>query len=441
MGLVAIAAVAGNVINGRAQSVDSLLDKLVDKGVLTVKEAKDLREEGDKDFSKAYAAKSGMADWVSALKFSGDFRGRYEWISPNSVAVPSNIDRQRFRYRLRFGVVASLMDDFEAGFRLTSGQAATGNTSGGDPISGNTTFSGNGSKKFVYFDQAYGKWSPLHAAGWNGNLTIGKMENPFLFSDMVFDPDYTPEGAASSISYAFNDRQSLKITGAGFLLNELPGSVHDTYLVAGQLRWDAKWTPKLQSSLGFAALTIQNGQNANTAALPNQNVGNTRLTANPDLLAYSYHPLVADAAVTYTLDSFPLYNGAFPIKAFGDYIRNPSAPTDRNTGWSAGLTLGKSGKKGLWDLTYRYKHLQSDAWFEELADSDTGAFYPTAPVGGAAGYGSGTNIKGHVIKLSYSPFDSFTLGATCFLMDLINNPSPAASSHATRLQVDANWKF
>src|SRR5688500_10465735 len=63
-----IAPVAGYVINGSAQSVDSLLDKLVDKGVLTVKEANDLREESDKDFTKAYAAKSGMSEWVSALK-------------------------------------------------------------------------------------------------------------------------------------------------------------------------------------------------------------------------------------------------------------------------------------------------------------------------------------------------------------------------------------
>ena len=65
-GLLALAAVAGYVINGQAQSVDSLLDKLVDKGVLTVTEAKELREEVDKDFDKAYSAKSGMPEWVTA---------------------------------------------------------------------------------------------------------------------------------------------------------------------------------------------------------------------------------------------------------------------------------------------------------------------------------------------------------------------------------------
>ena len=47
------------------------------------------------------------------------------------------IDRNRFRYRLRFGAAGDLLDNFEAGFRLTSSEAASGGVEG-DPISGNT---------------------------------------------------------------------------------------------------------------------------------------------------------------------------------------------------------------------------------------------------------------------------------------------------------------
>jgi hypothetical protein len=434
--------------SARAQSVDGLLDKLVDKGILSVKEANDLKQETDKGFTAALQTRNGMPDWVTALKFNGDFRGRYEWISPNTVAIPENIDRYRFRYRLRFGAVATIKDDFEVGFRLTSSEPAKGfsdasKSPGGDPISGNTSFSGNGSKKFIYIDQAYGKWSPLHADGWNGSLTIGKMENPFTFSDIVFDQDYTPEGAAAQISYAFNDVHTLKLAGSGFMLKELDASSGDPYLLGAQLRLDSKWSPKLSSSVGIAALSLDNAGNLITAAVPNQNVGNTRkaVPGGDFSLVYNFNPVVADASLTYTLDSFPFYSGAFPIRAFCDYMNNPGAPSDRNTGWSAGVTFGKSGKKGLWDITYRYKHLESDAWYEEMVDSDTGAFYPEAPVGGAAGYGAGTNLKGHVLKATYSPFDSLTLGATFFLLDLINNPSPSFSSQAKRLQVDAIWKF
>src|SRR5439155_5095978 len=65
-------------ISGHAQSADALIDKLVEKGILSVREANDLRHEADKDFTKAYSLKTGMPEWVNSLKFSGDFRGRFE---------------------------------------------------------------------------------------------------------------------------------------------------------------------------------------------------------------------------------------------------------------------------------------------------------------------------------------------------------------------------
>src|SRR6516165_9113780 len=102
----------------QAQSTDALLNKLVEKGVLTVKEANDLREESDRNFSEAYSVKSGMPDWVTALKFNGDFRGRFEQNWADNDAYHT---RNRFRYRIRFGVNASLIDNFDVGFRIASG--------------------------------------------------------------------------------------------------------------------------------------------------------------------------------------------------------------------------------------------------------------------------------------------------------------------------------
>ena len=67
-------ALASLATQASAQSSDALIDKLVEKGVLTVNEAKDLRDEADKDFKTAFQAKTGMPDWVSGYKFSGDVR-------------------------------------------------------------------------------------------------------------------------------------------------------------------------------------------------------------------------------------------------------------------------------------------------------------------------------------------------------------------------------
>jgi len=441
---VCAAALLAFCASASAQSADSLIDKLVQKGILTEKEAKELRAEADKDFSKAYKSNTGLPAWVTAFKINGDVRLRYENFNlPNDQAIAgaaSVVDRHRFRYRLRLGAVAVMQEHLEAGLRFTSSDPAGG---GGDPISGNTTLTGNAWKKNIYLDLAYGRWSPPLGNDWSLTLTGGKMENPFVFSDSVFDHDYTPEGAAAQLRWKIDKQHTLSLIGGGFALLELAAASKDVYLLGSQLRLDSSWSPRWQTTLGIGYLSIAGSPNlANAAAVANINAGNTR-KANGSL-AYHMNPIVADVGITHTLDSFPLYKTKFPIKLAGEYIHNPTPPTD-NYGWSAGVTFGKAGKKGLWEISYRYKYLGADAWYEELTDSDTGAFYPAAlPNSGlGAGYRAGTNLKGHVIKAAYSFTDSLSLQVSYYAMDLINLPPGSAfgKSYAGRLQVDMNWKF
>jgi hypothetical protein len=204
------------------------------------------------------------------------------------------------------------------------------------------------------------------------------------------------------------------------------------------------------------ALTHEEG--LNNAAVPNDNVGNTRYAtavgnhAAGDLVA-NFEPFVFDASVTYTLDSFPLYTGPFPMRFGGEYIVNPTV-SDKNDGYWLGAMFGKSGKKGTWELSYRYKHLEADAWYEEFVDSDTGAYRTPATVGTLAGSGQGvgyrpgTGLKGHVAKAVYSFSDAFSLGVTYYLYQLIDTPivttltgDTIQESHAHRVQLDAIWKF
>ena len=63
-------------------SVDALLNKLEQKGILTVDEAKELKAENEQDsaadFNKAMNSKFPMPDWVTSYKLYGDFRGRFD---------------------------------------------------------------------------------------------------------------------------------------------------------------------------------------------------------------------------------------------------------------------------------------------------------------------------------------------------------------------------
>lgn len=422
--LAAATAVLG--ASAHAQSADAIIDKLVEKGILTTREAQDLRDEADKSFTTALATKTGMADWVTALKFSGDMRVRYDGIYGKNNAF---VDRNRLRYRLRFGFTADLANDFEVGLKLTSSEGS----SGGDPISGNQTFGGNGSKKFIYIDLAYAKWSPIHTPEWAGAFTFGKMENPFVFpSTMMFDRDYTPEGIAAQLSYNINSRHTLKFNAGVFALYEDKATSSDSYLGGAQLRWDAKWDSKWNSTVGVAAFALKSSEELTTANVPDSNKGNSRATINgvANALRYQFNPVYFDAGITRTLESFPMYPGAFPITVSGDFVHNTGAPID-NEGYTVGVQFGKAGKKGTWQLDYRWEELQADAWYEEFVESDFGSITGNS-------YASGTNIKGHWIKLSYSPYDSLTFGLACFLTESIKIP---ANSQATRVMADAVWKF
>lgn len=428
------------------------MDALVRKGILTEQEAEDIKSDVTKE-NKQYNKWSLSADAVT-YKLYGDVRGRYEaFRTENDVSGPGepNKPRDRFRYRMRVGLTATLKDQFEVGLRLTSGEPS--GAFGGDPISGNSTFQDNGSKKFVYIDLAYGKWTPINSGPWLLSGTIGKMENPFVVSDMVFDADYTPEGAAIQGGYTFNDNHSLKLNTSVFVLDEVnQGSLasNDAMLWGAQLRWDAKWTPKLQTTAGVGWFTLSDEEGLGNAAVPNVQFGNSRYAtavgshAVGDLIN-SYHPFVFDASATYTFDKAPLYPGNFPIRIGGEYMHNPGA-SDENNAWWGGIFFGKAAKKGTWELSYRYKHLEADSWYEEFVDSDFGAYFQTTPAssGLGRGYRAGTGVEGHIVKLAYALSDSVTFGATWFYTDAINPPvvgGKETESGQHRLQVDATWKF
>jgi hypothetical protein len=238
------------------------------------------------------------------------------------------------------------------------------------------------------------------------------------------------------------------LIGGAFVLDEVGASSSDSYLYGVQARLDSTWSPKVKTSAGVAGLLIQNDQALVNGAVPNINRGNDR-SAPTTAPTYNFNPIVGDVSLTYTFDSAPLYTGQFPIKIGGDAIYNPAAAASSasladNYGYSAGVLIGKAGKKGTWELAYTWKYLGGNAWWEELVDSDFGAFYqvPTANSGFTGpGYGSGTGVQGHIVKLAYSPYDSITLSVKWFRTELINGSPLGSDSKMNRIQADALWRF
>jgi hypothetical protein len=206
----------------------------------------------------------------------------------------------------------------------------------------------------------------------------------------------------------------------------------DPMLIGGQVRWDAKWNKSFESTFGFGGFGLSDSQFLLNGAVQNINVGNTRIdTAGPTLgrLANDYTPVFVDGALTYSFDAGTLYPGPLPIKFAASFMHNPGADEDNNA-YEFGITAGKAGKKGAWELGIRYKHLEKDATFEELVDDDFGAYYAATPTGYSkgAGYNSGTNVRGVILKAAYSPYDALTLAVTYFATELIDDPSASVKA-------------
>ncbi len=418
-----------------AQSSDALIDKLVQKGVLSVKEANELREEADTDFTRAYSVKSGMPEWVTALKMNGDFRGRYDGAYQNDGnPVP---DRHQFRYRLRFGVTANMTDNFEVGLRLGSGQINNKLDSsgggilgsfGGSPFSNNTTFNSDGSKKLLFIDLAYAKWTP---ADW-AQVELGKMLSPFWLTDMSFDPDYNPEGLQQKLTYRLVDepfrQQVFGFSSGQYVIQENYGSSgtgnqNDVYLFINQVDWSAKWSQQISSRLALASFNFHNQQDISPdlETFLNQN-------GTPGNAGVHFNPIVARAEGTYSLESFPRFEGEFPITLGAEYMNNPGAST-ANEGYNFGVTFGSNKKRGNWQISYNYKNIEASSTWHGLNDDDFGF--------NAKG---GTDVRGHQIVGSYHPYDPFTVNLRYMITEQIND-APGKPAEQDRIFVDLLWNF
>ena len=249
--------------------------------------------------------------------------------------------------------------------------------------------------------------------------------------------NYTPEGLAESLSYKVHKDHTVSLLLTQFALDETRPSTQDPYLLGAQLRWDAKWSGHLASSVGVAGLTIRHPENLTVAAVPYVGQGNTR---NGGVLVNDFNAIYADAGLTYTFSKAPLNQGEFPVYVYGNLIHNSGADTD-NDGYGVGVRFGSAKKKGQWELNYLWTSLESDAWYDQFVESDFGAVWTAAPASGRTGYFSGTNVRGHWIKGTYNIFDQWSLSVAYFNTELIKDSPAGVGSNTDRLFIETVLKF
>lgn len=424
-----------------------------------------------------------VPDWVNRVTLFGDIRIRYELDNfpggndntgafPNFNAIntgnpfdtagtsfPSEYDvdkdRQRFRFRVRVGLNADLGDGFSIGIRGATGQDDSPVTENQTAGLSNNGQGGNFQKYSVWLDRAFLKWEVGGTPERDLTVTVGRMDNPFFSTTLIWANDLGFDGVAVSGRYQILRGLTPFLTAGAFPVyntdfnfpNTLPAKYDSTdkYLYAVQGGTD--WSPnhdfhlKIAGALydfnnvegrlstPFTPLTTSDQGNTDDLRPAFAQNGNTYMalrnivpTAANDEgqidqfqyygLATPFHEVAVTGKLEYnhfepfqvSLTGEWVTNTAFNAAAIADKAVNNRATASSgtigrfiggNSGWNVYITLGAPvlQKRWDWNVGIGYRYVESDSVMDGFNDSDFGA-----PL-------YGTNLKGYTVfgSLALSP--------------------------------------
>jgi hypothetical protein len=342
--------------------------------------------------------KMAAVSWAERIRWSGDFRYRYE-----DIAIEDASDRNRNRIRARTELQADVSPTMKVGIGLASGSD--------DPTSTNQTLGGGGSHKPINLDLAYFEWTGLA----NTKVKGGKFKNDLYRpgesqNGLLWDSDWRPEGT----TFAYNNG-TLFVVGLG------------SWLESDSNKQQQLFASGIQGGVNLPvgdAITLTTGAgyyNINSA-------GKKAFYPDDDFFGNSFDPVTQ----TYLFDydeieafgqmAFTIFDR--PTLVFADYVYNLD-PEDNNTAYSLGFKHGQAKAKGTWEFAYTYRKIEKDGVFGLITDSDFGL--------------GGSNVKGSIFSGAYALHDNWNFSTTYFLTQSgIDTDDP---TDVNRWQLDLNFKF
>ncbi|MBU1087732.1 MAG: putative porin [Candidatus Omnitrophica bacterium] len=402
-----------------AGEVDLLVDKLVEKDVLTPVEAQILLDETKTAVAKEIAeGKSGtLPSWIQTMTFKGDLRLRYQSEEKDTTtgATTTTAKRERTRMRFRLGSEAKVTKGFKVNFGLASG--------GTDPRSTNQTFQDNFSTKGINLDYAYATYAL------NNNIDIlgGKIllkDTLWLVSDLLWDGDINPEGVFVKGSLPIDSNTEVFLNTGYFIIDEMSsGAEPSMFTIQPGFKWEVSDSVTLKTSVNYYAFNSVEG-------LPYSNIldgGGTNTTStSPASFKYDYDSLGFTAELGVNLQEDAEVDEIINyVGLFGDYTKNAD-PDENNVGYLAGIKFGDKKVKdpSTWQAKLLYRKLEKDAWVDFLPDSDF--------LGGI------TDAKGYEFIFNYALAKNVILG-----LDYYKTETDIAASKKEQdlVQVDLLFKF
>jgi hypothetical protein len=395
-----------------AGEVDVLVNKLVEKNILTQADAKvildEMKKEGEKDKKVAAEAGKGSTDlpaWIKNTNLKGDVRVRYQSQDKDN---DGQVSRDRGRIRARLGIVANPNEKWEAGIGLASG--------GADPRSTNQTLENTFQTPDIRLDYAYAKYSPNKII----SIMAGKIANPIWGTkDLLWDTDIYPDGIAAIFNFKVNDNFEIFATPAYFLLDEYSSSKSDPTMTVLQSGIKTNINKNIDMKFAAAYYTFSNMKGNDFSEWSSGS--NTRITGTNNWL-YEYDGITLDAEIGFKMPEKIKY--VETLSLFGQYVN--SGADSNNKGVLYGFSFGdKSVKEAKdWQVKVNYRKLEKDAWADFMPDSDF--------------YNGATDVKGMEYELTIGLAKNITLGLDYYnAKPILSNPNRKENL----LQADVVVKF
>lgn len=366
--------------------------------------------------AERWAAPNTFPSWANGLTLSGDLRLRYQrdLLDPgNAPAVNFQLNgqninnttenRDRLRVRGRFALRAKLGETVEAGFGLSTG--TVGST--GSPNSTNNTLGDSFNRQAAGVDLAYVQWEPYPWLRLGG----GRIQNPFLSSDMLWAPDLRFDGALLSLRPQVSESLRGVLTVGAFPLKEnepspLNTTIKNKWLYGAQAGLDYTFA---DGSLLRGGLALYDYQNIE--GIPNTNPANTNqfdwtapafrqkgntlfpinFFGNPPLFGLASRYRIVNLTGQYDLARYtPLH-----LTLLADYARNIGFDREEIRNRTGGLDL--TPQASAWQLRLQYGHKRIEReldWFAFAGYRRVGRDAVLDAFNDGDFYLGGTNAKG-----------------------------------------------
>jgi hypothetical protein len=356
----------------------------------------------DAKIDQAVAAKvdekMAAVSWAERIRWSGDFRYRYE-----DIAIENSPDRNRNRIRARFALEADVTPTVKVGIGLASGSD--------DPTSTNQTLGGGGSHKPISLDLAYFEWVGLTDTKIKGGKFKNEIYRPGDNQNaLLWDNDWRPEGT----TFNYNN-ETLFVVGLGSWLESDSSKQQQLFAYGIQGGVNLPLGDAITLTTGAGYFNIDSA--GKKAFYQDDDFFGNSFDPVTQTYLYSYYEVEAFGQLAFSIFGTPTV-------VFADYVYNLD-PKDNNTAYSLGFRYGLAKAKGTWEFGYAYRKIEENGVLGLLTDSDFGA--------------GGADAKGSVLTGAYAFHDNWNFSTTYYLTK--NGLDAADPTDVNRLQLDLNFKF